>query len=174
MFFKAHKTIDYVIDGEVNTMTNLTKTSLLVDKEQSVLKSIIVNSRSPEQVAYDEYGDAKLYWTILYVNNVIDPFTEWYMPQEQLYQYCLYKYGSENAMYTVIYFMNIVTNEIITGLDAERFFQMVANGTRLPEEIESVTNFEHERNLNENRNIIKIIPNANITLFVEQFKKSLK
>lgn len=172
MFFKAHKTIDYVIDGEVNTMTNLTKSSLIINKERSVLKSIVVNSRTPEEVANDEYGDPKLYWTVLYVNNIIDPFTEWYMNDDQLYTYAQNKYGDN--IYKIRYFMNLTTRDIITGADADRFFKMLNDGVQLPEEIDSVSNFEHEQNVNQNRNVIKIIPKNNITRFVEQFKKSLK
>lgn len=174
MFFKAHKEIQYYIDGDYHTMTNLTKSSLIINKERTVLKSIAVNARTPEQVAFDEYEDARLFWTILYVNNIIDPFTEWYMPPDQLYEYSINKYGSEEELYKVRYFINRNEKSIIVGVEAERFFEMISNGERLPEFIDPIDNLGHERNLNENRNVIKIIPKENITRFVEHFKKTLK
>lgn len=174
MFFKAHQTVQYVVDGETHTMTNLTKSSLIINKEKTLLKSIIVDSRTPEQVAYAEYDDPKLYWTILYVNNIVDPFTEWYMPQDQLYEYALNKYGSVDEMYKVRYFINRTTKDVITGADAFVYYEMLENGQLLPEDIDGVTNYDHELNINENRNVIKIIPKSNITKFVEHFKKTLK
>lgn len=171
--FKYHKEIDYVVDEEVHRMTNLTKTNIVLNRDKTLLQSIRVDSRTPEQVAHDIYGDAKLFWTILFVNNVIDPFTEWYMSSEQLYDYCVNKYG-EDKMYDVIYFMDRNTKDVITGDDANRYFDMLSNNQILPEHIDGVNSFDHEQATNENRNVITVIPKGNITRFVEMYKKGLK
>jgi len=171
--FKYHKEIDYSIDGEIHRMTNLTKTNLILNRDKTLLQSIRVDSRTPEQIAYEVYGDAKLFWTILFVNNIIDPFTEWYMTSDQLYDFCKDKYG-EDKMYNVIYFMDRSTKQVITGEDADRFFEMIKNNQILPENIDGVNYFEHEQTINENRNVITIIPKQNISKFVEMYKKMLK
>lgn len=171
--FKYHKEVDYAIDGEIHRMTNLTKSNLILNRDKTLLQSIRVDSRTPEQIAHEIYGDAKLFWTILFVNNIIDPFTEWYMPVDQLYDFCKDKYG-EDKMYDVIYFMDRSNKQVITGDDADRFFDMINNNQILPENIDGVTYFEHEQTINENRNVISIIPKANISKFVEMYKKVLK
>lgn len=171
--FKYHKEIDYGIDGEIHNMTNLTKTTIILNRDKTLLQSIMVDSRTPEQVAHDIYGDAKLFWAVLFVNNIIDPFTEWHMSDNQLYQFCENKYGTDK-MYDVLYFMDRSDKSVITGDDAERFYQMLENEENLPENIDGVSAFDHEQTINENRNVITIIPKQNISKFVELYKKALK
>lgn len=171
--FKYHKEIDYVVDGEVHRMTNLTKTNIILNRDKTLMQSIRVDSRTPEQVAHDVYGDSKLFWVVLFVNNIIDPFTDWYMSSDQLYDYCVQKYG-EDKMYDVIYFIDRITKDVITGDDANIFFDMINNDQALPEHIDGVNSFDHEQAANENRNVITVIPKQNITRFVEMYKKGLK
>ena len=77
MFFKAHGTIPYNMFGNEYEMTDLTKSSITIDKTLSLLISVSVDSRTQEQMANDIYGDAKLYWTILLDNVIIVLFMDW-------------------------------------------------------------------------------------------------
>lgn len=171
--FKHHKEIDYSIDGEIHRMTNLTKTSFILNRDKTLMQSIRVDSRTPEQIAHELYNDAKLFWVILFVNNIIDPFTEWHMSSDQLYDYCSNKYGLDK-MYDILYFMDRANKTVITGDDAERLYQMIKDEINLPEGIDAVSAFDHEQTINENRNVITVIPKQNVSKFVELYKKSLK
>lgn len=153
-------------------MTDLTKSSISIDRTLNALQSVNVASRTPENMAADIYGDSKLYWTILYVNNIIDPFNDWYMMEDHLEEYCNRIYGDD--ILKIRYFIDTDTNEIITGSAAEPFYEMVENGILLPENIDFVNNFDYETAINENRKVVKIVPKQNITKFVEDFKNSLK
>lgn len=172
MFFKSHGNIPYNIFGNEYNMSDLTKSSITLDRTFSVLQSVNVESRTPENMAADIYGDPKLYWTILYVNNIVDPFIDWYMMEDQLEEYCNRIYG-DNIL-KIRYFIDKVTGEIITGSAAEPFYEMLENDIILPENIDYVTNFDYEKAINENKKVVKIVPKQFITKFVEDFKKSLK
>lgn len=172
MFFKAHGTIPYNMFGNEYEMTDLTKSSITIDKTLSVLISVSVNSRTPEQMANDIYGDAKLYWTILLVNNIIDPFIDWHMPDDQLEEYCKRVYGDD--MLKVRYFIDNVTREIYAGESASAFYYMMDNNILLPENIEYVRNYDYEILKNENKKTVNIIPKEYIARFVEDFKSTLK
>lgn len=174
MFFKYHGIVQYNIMGQDVPMTNMTKASIVIDNSKNLFQTINVDSRTPEQVADDLYGDPKLYWTILFVNNIIDPFIDWYMMEDQLERYCIRIYGSEENIMKVRYFENTVKNEIINGDEAEQYYQMMEDHILLPEDINYVTNLDYEKMLNENKKSIRIIPPQMITKFVETFKNSLK
>lgn len=171
-FFETHGNVAYKIGGVDYLMSDLTKASVIIDGKKSTLQSININARTPEQLADDLYGDSRLYWTILWVNNIIDPFTEWYMGQEQLIEYCERKYG-EN-LYKVRYYRNSETDENIVDDDMKKFDEYMERGDVLPEHIQYVTNFDYERLLNENRKVIKVVPPSLIHVFTEEFRKSLK
>ncbi len=159
--------------GEDFPMSNLTKSSIILNSQKNVFQTINVDSRTPEQVAADVYGDPKLFWVILFVNDIIDPFNDWYMMEDHLEQYCLRIYGEEKMM-EVLYFTNNETKETISGEEAAEFYEMMENDIQLPEYIEYVTNFDYEKIKNENKKTIKIVPPSMITKFIEIFKSTLK
>lgn len=174
MFFKFHGNTQYNIFGTEFPLTDITKVSLSFDKSKVSMRSINVDSRTPEQVADDLYNDPELYWTVLFANNIVDPFLEWFMMEDQLYEYCERIYGGEEGMMKVRYFRDTYTSEIITGDDVEKFQDMMDNDILLPENIEYVTHYAYEQLKNAGKQMIKIIPPELITRFVEDFKQSLK
>lgn len=174
MFFKSHGTVQYKIGSNDYPLTDITKASVNIVKSNSVLQTITVDGRTPEQVSADVYDDPKLFWTILMVNNIIDPFIDWYMLDSHLYDYCLRIYGSEENMLKIKYFRNTRTDEILTGDQDSDMREIYESGNILPEDIEAVSFYDYQVLLNENKKSISIIPKANIIRFVEDFKKSLK
>lgn len=173
MFFKSQGTTQYKINNDVYEMTDLSNVSVLVNLNRSLLQGISVNSRSPEQIAYDMYGDATLYWTILYINDIVDPFTEWYMSESQIYDYCVRKYGEEKMNQTR-YYKNIKTNEVIVGDDALIYKEIESQKKVLPEYVTAITNYMHEQIKNTKRMNIRVIPKAYISRFVDDYKNALK
>lgn len=171
-FFDIHGQIPYKIGGIDYLMSDLTKASIIIDGKKSTLQSVNINARTPEQLADDLYGDSRLYWTILWVNNIVDPFTEWYMGQEQLMDYCQRKYGDN--LYKVRFYRNSETDEVINDDEMSKFDAYMERGDVLPEHIEYVTNFDYERLLNESRKVVKIVPPSLINVFTEEFRRSLK
>lgn len=172
MFFKLHGNTPYMIGDTDYMMTDLSRASVIIDSKKTIYQNINVNGRSPEEVAFDIYGDVNLYWVILFVNNIVNPFIDWYMPSDQFEKYCERIYGDK--LMKVKYFKNIVTDEIITGDEVKVFQEMFDSGIQLPEHIAYVTYYDHEKIINENRAMIRVIPKQVVTQFVEEFKKSLK
>lgn len=173
MFFTYQGSTQYPIDSDTYKMTDITNTAIISNFNNSILQSVSVNGRSPEQMADDIYGDSSLFWTILYINNVVDPFIDWYMTDSQLYSYCIRIYGESN-IYKTRYFKNISTGEYISGDSASIFFTMQSNNQDLPEYITAITNYNHEELKNIKKSQVKIIPKSYISRFVDDYKKALK
>lgn len=58
----------------------------------------IEDNERPDHIAKKVYDDPELDWTILVVNNIINLNNEWPLDNESLYNYCIDKYGSEEAL----------------------------------------------------------------------------
>lgn len=66
------------------------------DKEKYLATYSLDNGERPEDVSFSLYGDTKLFWTVLYANEMHDYIAEWYKTEEQIYEYALQKYGEDN------------------------------------------------------------------------------
>ena len=60
--------------------------------------------RSPENVAYDFYGTCDMVYLVYIANNIVDPFTEWLLRDEELKRYVVQKYG-EDHIYDVHHYV---------------------------------------------------------------------
>jgi|LWDU01.1.fsa_nt_gi hypothetical protein len=58
--------------------------------------SISENS-TPESVSMRVYGTTDYWWLILAINNVIDPFYDWLMSDEEVTKYCILSYDDINS-----------------------------------------------------------------------------
>lgn len=64
----------------------------------------IQGSPRPEQVAYEVYGNQQLYWILLMLNDVYDPFHDWITDQETAYESAEQRYanvGGNQVLYHV-------------------------------------------------------------------------
>lgn len=64
----------------------------------------IQGSPRPEQVAYEVYGNQQLYWVLLMLNDVYDPFHDWITDQETAYESAQQRYefiGGNQVLYHV-------------------------------------------------------------------------
>jgi len=55
----------------------------------------IVEGETPETIAYDFLGDAKLHWVILLVNNILNLYSEWPKTSKQLSEFLKEKYENQ-------------------------------------------------------------------------------
>ena len=56
---------------------------------------IIKDWESPENIAYKLYGSCDYAWIILLANNIINPYTDWLLTNDELDEYISNKYGDK-------------------------------------------------------------------------------
>lgn len=64
----------------------------------------VAGAPRPEELAYRLYGNTQLYWVILMLNNIYDPYYGWLGSQESSYQASIQKYsnvGGNQVLYHV-------------------------------------------------------------------------
>lgn len=98
--------------------------------------------RSPENIAYDFYEKPDLVYLVYLANNIINPFTEWFLKDNEVKNLAVRIYGEENIYKPHHYLDN--------------------NGNKYhmkPDNIitKMVSNIEYETELNEERRTINII-----------------
>lgn len=131
----------------------------------------VKGNERPDQVAHLFYGDPRLDWIILTVNNVIDQGFNWPMTDEHFYEFLLTKYGSESAVNSIRYHITkeikdfagnimleggIVVDEdfVFKFYDTTLETQVTASGAAL---LRPISNYEYEIDLNEQRRFIWIL-----------------
>ena len=54
---------------------------------------ILKEFMTPEQLSNNIYGDPQYYWVILLMNNVIDPYYDWVLQEDEVFKYVTEIYG---------------------------------------------------------------------------------
>ena len=97
MIFEAFESIPYMDTESVD---------LIRDYGSYILGTYTINyGDRPDLVAYKLYGNPKLFWLILYINNIFDPFHGWKKDTNAIYESASQKYadmgGTEQTVYLV-------------------------------------------------------------------------
>lgn len=174
MFFSQFPKVNYKIDfnndgnGSQVSVVDIFRRVSPLDKfivNQIYLEDYVIKSgEKPEDIAYLLYGDTKYHWILLIINNIIDPYNEWYYTPEQLRALVTQRYGvgNENATHHWARYDNPL---ICEDYDAAK----VASG-----ELFEVTHLEHELFENDARQNIKVLHPRYLDAFVNEFKRLIK
>ena len=173
-FFKKFGTIEYKIDGFSKEAMNIVTAAILkrmnIDKNYILQRYVVQAGASPESIANDLYKDPHKYWTVLFVNSIVNPFLEWPMKPEVLEEVVKIKYGNPN---TILYFTNL-TNGFRLDDVAEKAMRTFIESSPMPAHIHPVTAIAHEQELNRQRGEIYVIGPKYINLFVDTFHKVIE
>ena len=169
MLFNRFSKIPYDNLTITNIITSLSSIYKEVEKEFTLQEYTIKGAPRPEQLAYTLYNNPNYEWTLLLVNDIIDPFHGWVRHSDTIYQTAeiLYKNEPEGinsnhhhydpetdeVYYDLVEYPNESKMWYHTGdIDHERV-QFV--GDLVP-----VTNIEYELEKNEDmRDILIVAPN---------------
>lgn len=118
---------------------------------------------TPESLAFLIYGDADLYWILLYINDIVDPYHEWPLSDERLTDYIIDNYGEENIN-AIHHYETTSESNLGAGVwvDVGTDFSGI------------VTVFDYEQDLNEQKRKIKIVKPEFIAQIMSELKDELK
>ena len=173
MYFSSFPKIDYDVkgDGITTRMTDITRRARISD--QSVLYGAsfdyydIKDTERPEDIAHRYYGDSKLHWIILMVNNINDVYTDWPMSVTRLERYTKSKYDNVDAIHHYEIYQESGDTTITIELPADA-------ATVKPADATAITNAEYEEAEVEKKRRIKLIRPQFVDTIREEFQKSIK
>jgi hypothetical protein len=168
-YFKYFPTIYYDRNNQ-----NSFKEVVDITRRFTLIKSLLSDSTlyypymiedqdRPDTIAEKIYNDQSLDWLVMITNDIYDINTDWYMSYEKFTSYLGGKYGSYEASTQQIHhyewiiqprvelYNGDVVEERVINIDETFFHTKPADDTR------TVTCYDYEYDLNENRRTIKII-----------------
>lgn len=168
-FFAKFPKIEYDRRTAVSILTSVLPSRMNIDNS-FIWQRHRIAEESPESLAYDLYRDANLYWVILVTNNIIDPFTDWPVPEDAFEEFVNKKYN--NKPNEVHHYFDNRTDDIVDDFNEAKFRQMP--NADLPYYIIPVTNYTHEKNLNDAKRDILVVNPKYINEFLETYEKALQ
>lgn len=132
-----------------------------VKDNASIFQFIQIQSgERPEDIAYKYYGDASLYWIVLFMNDIVDPYNGWLLTDSQLYKYCIDKYTN---IYGVHHYETTSGSELGEGIivDSTATFKT------------AISNLSYEQTQNELRRKIKILKTGYLQQVLSEYKIQL-
>ena len=137
----------------------------------------VQDGERPDIVAYDYYDDYTLDWLVLMTNEIHDPYYEWPLSYEQFNAYLKQKYGSVEYTYQTNHhyekilqknkvasdgvYQKIFTEKTLT-VDYQTYITLAY------EDRKSVSIFEYEQDLNEQRRHIYLLDLHYVHLIKDQ------
>lgn len=173
MFSKFIKT-EYDIDGIIREVTNIAVGEITirnkVDSSYVLWKYDLFDGDTPVSVSDTVYGSTAYYWTILYINNIINPYTDWYMSQSELEKYAARKYTGVNATHHYEY-RSPTETRVLDDVDSLPYVSIPSSS--LPAYVFRISNIDYERSLNFSKKSITIINPKFISQFAEEFHNAV-
>lgn len=178
MFFKFIPSINYDFGNrDVKEVENIVTAVNPVDDiyNDRYFDIKIISDETPEALSEELYRDPEYYWNLLYINRVINPFTEWVKSSEELEDFCLIKYKTKEEMFAVKYFIDVRTEQILVGIDEDKIFKyMEENDGETPIYIQKITNYEYEQRQNEKLRTIRYVPESSLLSFNDRFETAIR
>ena len=99
-YFKLFPTITY----DNRFVTDITRRVRIVEQlatdPYAILPYIVKEGERPEDVAYYYYGDQNKVWMVYLANNIVDPYIQWPLDDQNLYYTLLKKYQISGLAFT--------------------------------------------------------------------------
>ena len=169
MYFDSFPVIPYDSKGDldfkdvtnllrrVGMRTKLKTNTLLYDTYD------VKEGETPEMIAHKLYGDAKLHWIILLVNDITDRYHQWPMSGGQFLDYINDKYSNVDGIHhyesTQTSGDTKVKIEVFNEVDDDAYTGLTP-----------ITNREYEENEQDKRRKIRLVDPSFIEQFVDEFK----
>jgi DNA-binding transcriptional regulator YhcF (GntR family) len=142
----------------------------------------IVGNDRPDNVAFKEYNDSNLDWVVLQSNNIINIQTEWPLSQRDFDRYMLEKYSTYDNLYNGIHHYETVETKnskgvviIPGGQQVPSDYSVTFYDDKLEQMITSsekvtVTNYQYEEKIQENKRNIFLLKPDNLPLILDDME----
>jgi hypothetical protein len=161
-YFSNFPLIEYngVVLRNIILKSNITKDILL---GQTLFYTYEVkDGEKPSMVAYNYYGSVDYTWLVMLSNQMVDPYFDWILSNEEFQQFIITKYGSVAAAQALVV-------EYADSVSDERYslntFNYVFEGDDLDGWLVPIYAYDKEFELNEQ--------NRNIRLIDRRFSKQI-
>jgi hypothetical protein len=144
----------------------------------------ITDNQRPEVVASSLYGDPELDWVILITNNITNVRDQWPLSNNDLYNYMIDKYGSDEALSDIHHYETTEVKDeydrlvVPSGLQVDSDFTVTYtkfnNTVSTVSPVKQVTNYEYETDINEEKRKIRVLKPAYLSVVITDLRNIMK
>jgi Base plate wedge protein 53 len=152
-YFETFPDVIYNDRPSKNILSRSAITSSALDKYGVFYPYRVRDHERPDTIAFDYYGDSKYVWLVLMANDMVDPYHDWPLNDDNFKSFIIQKYGSvRNAMSSIDHY---VINDKYVSLDS--FSVIYGNPPVLASGTVAKYAWDVELELNEGRKEIKLL-----------------
>lgn len=130
----------------------------------------VYNGETPEQVAYKVYGSTDYFYVVLLINSITDRYYGWPLSDQAFEEFVKSKYTNPAGIH---HYEIVQSSGPTTGSGPEDYDHYIeVNSTAVG--AQSVSNYEYERRLQDQKRQIKILDPQYLQTFVNEFKKLVR
>ena len=174
-------------DERIEVKNLFKRAKLRTDVDQSVTSFdyyLVQDNERPDIIAQKIYEDPNLDWVILVTNNITSIRNQWPLSNNELYQYCLEKYGSDLAVMQTKHFETQEVKDnfgrilLKKGLIVDENFKFTYskddNTIETVNPAKSVSRYTYEQRINEDKRKIRVLKPAFLSAFITDFRNIMK
>jgi hypothetical protein len=179
---------DVSSNEEYITVKNLFKRAKLRTDIVNIITAFnyyqVEDNQRPEVVASKLYNDPELDWVILITNNITNVREQWPLSNNDLYNYMIDKYGSDESLSDIHHYETIEVKDeydrlvVPSGLQVDSDFTVTYtkfnNTVSTVSPVKQVTNYEYETGINEEKRKIKVLKPAYLSVVITDLRNIMK
>ena len=146
------------IMSRVRVRANMKKEIVMLDKYD------VKENETPEIVADKHHGSPYYHWVVMLLNDISDVNHDWVKSTRQMQKYLFSKYTQTQLTETHHYEISQTSGDSTITIEVENSTYPSAT---------TVTNYEYEVALNEEKRSIDLLRNEYLAFFVDEFKSSI-
>ena len=175
------------VESRVIVKNLFKRSKLRTDLDQAITAFNYYNIKDgmrPDMVAQELYDNPELDWVVLTSSNITNIRNEWPLNHNDLQEYMLEKYGSEENVAKVHHYeTRKIVDEydrvvIPAGLEVDANFsfkyQNYSNSIVTVNPVSAITNYQYEVKLNDQKRRIKVLKPQFLSLFLTNHKNIMK
>lgn len=173
MYFSTFPTSVYDIKGDGNQKL-VTDLFRRVKVREKVLNEFslyeyyqVPNGESPETTAYKHFGSADFHWVILMTNSIIDRYYDWPLSDQDFELFITNKYTNADGIH---HYEITKSSGKLTGNGPDDYSHKIEVNSTDPD-AQSVSNYEYESRLQDQKRQIKLLDKGYLNTFVEEFER---
>ena len=174
-------------DERIEVKNLFRRAKLRTDVDQSVTAFDyyqVQDNERPDIIAQKIYENPELDWVIMITNNITSMRNQWPLSNNELYNYCLEKYGSDLAVMQTHHFETqeikdmfgriVLEGKLIVDQNFTFTYSKEDNSVETLSPAQSVSNYTYEQRLNEEKRQIRVLKPGFLTAFISDFRNIMK
>ena len=158
-------------DGNQTLVTDIFRRMKVRDgvKDNMALMSTyeVVNDDTPEITSYKHFGTTDYFWVICLMNDITDRFYDWPLSDSAFEEYVKQKYAEPGCRH---HYEKTQSSGATSGNGPSDYDHKIEVNSTDPDG-QSVSNYEYEQRLQDQKRQIKLLDKTYLNQFVEEFER---